>query len=430
MSTVLIIGATGLIGSHIAARLEVEGNAIIGVARDVRGGAERLPGARWQSLDLARAPCSEWRTLLRGVDAVVNCAGALQSGPADDLAGTHARGLAALIAACEAEGVRRLIHFSAMGVDRATPSEFSRTKREGEAALMASDLDWVVLRPSVVLGAPVYGASALIRGLAALPLLPVMPATAPLQPVALEDVVETVARLLQPDAAARVAMDLAGPDRLSFNELVHLYRRWLGFPPAREVALPQGLASLAYRLGDAASWLGWRPPVRSAARKEIARGAAGDTGDWRRLTGIVPRAIAATLAARPASVQDGWFARLYLLKPVILISLIVFWVGSGVASLGPGYGSGLAMLAQSGLGPLIPLTVIAGGFADLAVGVGIAFRRTARPALLAGIVVALLYAVSGTLLTPALWLDPLAPLLKIAPIIALMLTALATLEDR
>jgi hypothetical protein len=42
----------------------------------------------------------------------------------------------------------------------------------------------------------------------------------------------------------------------------------------------------------------------------------------------------------------------------------------------------------------------------------------------------LLYAVAGTVLTPWLWLDPLAPLLKIAPVIALLLVALATLEDR
>ncbi|WAC27169.1 SDR family oxidoreductase [Ancylobacter sp. SL191] len=430
MSRILVIGATGLIGSGIVARLAHEGHQIIGVARDIYGAAERLPVAQWHDLDLAQAGSDQWRELLAGVSVVVNCAGALQSGPADNLRGTHIRGLAALVAACEAQNVHRLVHFSAMGVNRATPSEFSRTKREGEAALTASALDWIILRPSVVLGAPVYGASALIRGLSALPLLPVMPGTGLLQPVALEDVVETVAILSRPEAPARVALDLAGPDRLSFSDLVRLYRGWLGLRPAREVTLPFFLAGAIYRLGDLVSWLGWRPPVRSTARQEIARGAVGDTTDWRRVTGIVPRAIPATLHMRPASVQDGWFARLYLLKPVVLVGLVLFWIGSGIASLGPGYRGGLAMLADSGLGALAPVTVIAGGLADLLVGAGIAMRRTARPALLAGIFVALLYALSGTLLTPALWLDPLAPLLKIAPITALMLVALATLEDR
>lgn len=57
--------------------------------------------------------------------------------------------------------------------------------------------------------------------------------------------------------------------------------------------------------------------------------------------------------------------------------------------------------------------------------------RTSRPCgWRTGQAILLLYAVAGTVLTPWLWLDPLAPLLKIAPVIALLLVALATLEDR
>src|SRR5690606_25638040 len=117
-------------------------------------------------------------------------------------------------------------------------------------------LDWVILRPSVVLGAPAFGASALIRGLAALPVLPVMPQTGPLQVVALEDVVETVAALVRPRAPARLVLDLAGPRRLSFSEVVALHRGWLGWPPARRLAVPGWAAGLLYRLGDFAGLLG------------------------------------------------------------------------------------------------------------------------------------------------------------------------------
>lgn len=428
MPRVLVIGATGLIGSHVAAALNGAGHEVTGVARHVGSATRRMPRMRWLQLDLARASRNDWGRHLAGVDAVVNCAGALQSGPDDDLAGTHERGLAALVAACEAAGVRRLVHFSAMGVDRTTPSDFSRTKLAGDRILMASGLDWVILRPSVVLGVAVYGASALIRGLAALPLLPVMPGTAPLQPVTLDDVVATVALFLNRDAPARVAVDLAGPDRFSFTGLVQLFRGWLGHAPAREIALPTWLADFLYRLGDLAGLLGWRPPVRSTARREIARGAVGDTAEWTRLTGIAPRSVPAMLNAHPASVQEGWFAGLYLLKPLVLASLALFWIGSGIVSLGPGYSRGIAMMQQTGA--LAPLAVIGGGLADLLVGLGIAVRRTAGSALVAGIAVALFYALAGTFLTPWLWLDPLAPLLKIAPVIALHLVALATLRER
>jgi uncharacterized protein YbjT (DUF2867 family) len=430
MGRILVVGATGLIGSRIAAELASAGHEVVGAARDVRKASRRMSTVEWLRLDVATSSIDDWEAVLGEVDAVVNCAGALQSGPADRLEETHSRGPRAMIAACLARGVRRLIHFSAIGVDRATPTEFSRTKLEGDAALMASDLDWIILRPSVVLGDPAYGASALIRGLAALPILPVMPDTAPIQPVVLDDIAATVVRLLEPGAARHIVLELAGPETMSFTEVVRRYRRWLGYSAAVEMPLQAGLARFLYRLGDFAAQLGWRPPVRTTAQREIARGAVGDPSAWQRLTGIAPKALADVLAARPASVQEAWFARLYLLKPLVLISLVFFWIGSGLASLGPGYQAGRALLAHRLGDPVIDLVIIAGGITDLIIGIGIAFRRTTRPALVAGIVVSLVYAAAGTLFTPWLWLDPLAPLLKIAPIVALLLVALATLEDR
>jgi hypothetical protein len=51
-------------------------------------------------------------------------------------------------------------------------------------------------------------------------------------------------------------------------------------------------------------------------------------------------------------------------------------------------------------------------------------------ALYAALAISLFYAAAGTLLVPRLWNDPLGPMLKIWPIIALNLTALAILNDR
>lgn len=426
---VLIIGATGLIGSSILARLSMGGHRIRAASRRTREAAG--DGIEWVRLDMSRAlGADDWARALDGIDAVVNCVGILQDGPADDIRAAHELGPAALFGACERAGVRRVIHFSAIGVDRLTPSEFSRTKLAGDEALMARDLDWVILRPSVVLGRAAFGASALVRGLAALPVLPLMPDTAPLQPVQLDDVAETVLRLLPADAPGRVVLELAGPERLDFAGIVGAYRRWLGYKPARTLALPRPLAVMLYRLGDLAGLLGWRSPMRTTARLEIARGATGDPGPWTDTTGIVPRRLGAALAAEPASVQERWFASLYFLKPVVFASLSLYWALSGVASLWPGYGIGMALMEQGGAGALAMPAIVAGGLADLLIGIGIAVRRTARPALLAGIAVSLLYAAAGTAVLPRLWIDPLAPLLKIAPMVALMLVALAMLKGR
>ncbi|MCK1661477.1 hypothetical protein [Bradyrhizobium sp. 151] len=54
-----------------------------------------------------------------------------------------------------------------------------------------------------------------------------MPDTAAIQPVYLDDVVETVLFLLQPGAPSRIALDLAGPRQIAFSEAVALFRAWL-----------------------------------------------------------------------------------------------------------------------------------------------------------------------------------------------------------
>jgi uncharacterized protein YbjT (DUF2867 family) len=430
---VLVTGAYGFIGSHVLARLAADGHELIGVGRRVGEAARRFPNVRWVPVDFAQATRPEdWSAHLAGIDAVVNCVGVLQSAPGQTVEAIQVDGTVALFEACARAGVRRVVHLSAVGVDQERPTEFSRTKRSADAALMALPLDWVILRPSVVVGRAAYGGSALFRGLAGLPgFLPVVKDAGPLDIVQADDVAATVAFFLKPDTPARRVLELVGPQRLSFTEVVLAYRRWLGLPPPRLVPLPGWLAHVAFRLGDFVGWLGWRPPLRSTAEREVALGATGDGTQWRALTGIEPHSLAEALAAEPASVQERWFARLYLLKPLIFGVLSLFWIGTGIMSLGPGYHIGEQWMHAGGVeGPLAVLAIVAGGLTDLVLGIGMAIRRTARLALIGSLIVSVAYFAIGTYLLPGLWLDPLGPMMKIWPICGLALVALAIYDDR
>ncbi|SFJ72703.1 SDR family oxidoreductase [Bradyrhizobium sp. Gha] len=422
---ILLIGGTGLIGSAIRARLSADGHECVLVSRH----PAVVSDTRHFIADVARTTdASKWKGLLAGVDAVVNAAGALQG---QDMQAVHVAGSAALYAACESAGIRRVILFSAIGSNRDARSDFSRTKADGEAALMATNLDWVVLRPSVVVGRPAYGGSALLRGLASLPVLPVMPHTAAIQPVHLDDVVETVVFFLRSGAPSRVALDLAGPERMAFSEAVALFRSWLRWRPAYRLDLPAWVASAAYRAGDAAQMLGWATPINSTAQAEMRHGATGDAEPWRRTTGLRPRDIEGALAREPASVQERWFAQLYVLKPLIFGVFGLFWIGTGIISLGPGWEIGMSLLREGRLPENVAaLTVVAGALADIAIGLAILWRPLSLYGLWAALIISLSYAVIGTALVPRLWADPLGPMLKIWPVIMLNLVAMAIREDR
>jgi hypothetical protein len=148
------------------------------------------------------------------------------------------------------------------------------------------------------------------------------------------------------------------------------------------------------------------------------------------VTGIDPTKLEAALTAEPASVQERWFASLYLLKPLVIVVFALFWIGTALVSFGPGYAIGETLMRAGGAGALSGPSVVAGALADLVIGVGMLVRRTARLALWGALGLSLFYLVAGTVLLPELWADPLGPMLKIWPVMALNLFAIAILRDR
>lgn len=428
---VLVTGATGLIGAALVAALIDAGHSVVAIARRTARAERSVPAADWIALDIAAAIRPEdWLPHLAEIDAVVNCAGVLQDSPHDSTHGVHVDGADALFTACEQRGLRRVVQISAIGLDRLATTAFARTKQVADESLKRRDLNWVILRPSVVLGPAAYGGSALFRGLAALPVLPVIPGTGPLQVVQLDDVVATCLFFITPSAPSQIVLDLPGPERLSFADVIRQYRSWLGWREPYVVKLPYWAFAALCRVADSVSWLGWRPPLRTTSLHELSKGSVGDPRAWTEMTGIVPQSLTAALAKRPASVQERRFAGMYLLKPVAFAVLALFWIVTGVVSLGPGCGSAIDLMREAGAGIFSVPAVIAGSVIDIAIGAAIAWRRTARKGLWAALAVTSLYLVVGTLTTPRLWGDPLGPFVKIFPILVLNLVALAVLEDR
>ncbi|MBD3788503.1 MAG: DoxX-like family protein [Sphingomonadales bacterium] len=133
--------------------------------------------------------------------------------------------------------------------------------------------------------------------------------------------------------------------------------------------------------------------------------------------------------ARPAGTQDLWQARLYLMKPLIRLTLAAIWLGSAALSL-------LTPAAHIfALVPALPEPLAlalgrGGGLVDLALGLALLRNWRPRATALAQLAVVGGYTIGLSALAPGLWLDPIGGVLKNLGILALIATHLALAEER
>lgn len=427
-SRVLVLGANGFIGAHVAAALAGAGWGVRAGARRPAEAAHRAPGHDWVRADFAALIRSEdWTPLLADVSAVVNCVGVLQDGGDDDTRIAHVDGPRALIAACEAAGVRRLVHLSAVGADATAGTAYAGTKAETEQLLAESRLDWLILRPSLVVGRGAFGGTGLVRALATLPLfVPVVGGDQAVRPVVMDDLAAAAVGALARPEAARMTLDVAGPQRVTLAHLLRRYRGWLGLAPAPLVGVPRWVAALAFMVGDLLARLGWFSPLTTTSMRQLDHDVAGRDDDWGRILGVTPRSLDAFLDQTPASVQDVWHARLWFVRPVSIVVLSLFWTVTGLISFGPGWTRALAILAEGGYGAAAWPIAWFGALLDVVLGLALLVRRwTAGVAILMALVT-VGYLIAASISLPQYWLDPLGPWLKVLPMMALCLFVAAT----
>jgi hypothetical protein len=269
-----------------------------------------------------------------------------------------------------------------------------------------------------------------MRALAALPVaIPLANPDMRIRTVHVDDVADAVMLALADGIPLRQVYDLVEPQSHTLKEVVAAFRAWMGYRPARIIALPSWAATALFRIGDGLGWLGWRTPMRSTAQQQMQVGIAGDPAPWTAAVRELP-GLQANLRRMPATLQERWFARVWMVKPLAVAALSIFWISTGVIALARPDVS-MAIVAIRGT-PLwiAAFMVIAGGIADILLGLALLVRRWLVPTCLIMIAVSILYMIVGTIVAPDYWIDPLGPFLKVLSVIALTLVLLATAEDR
>ena len=213
----LVVGGSGFIGRHLVAALAARGVRVTVPSRR-RERAKHL--ILLPTVDVVEADVLARGTLERlvaGKQAVVNLLGILHG----DFQRLHVELPQAIVNACRAAGVKRVLHMSALGASHDAPSEYLRSKALGEdAVLAAGDLEATVFRPSVVFGPEDRFLNLFAQLTRFLPALALASPQAQFQPVYVGDVARVMVTALGEAESFGKRYDLCGPHLCTLRRLV------------------------------------------------------------------------------------------------------------------------------------------------------------------------------------------------------------------
>ena len=228
MSTILVTGASGFVGSYALPELIAAGHAIVALVRTDAAGQtilRRFPADQRDSVELRRGDVTRPGTLpaaLEGVDAVLH----LVAIPRDwnggaDLRLVNTEGTRNIVEAARTARVRRFVHNGGLGVADDPQLHFASSKAKAEKLVAASGLDWTIFKPSLLFG-PRDGFFNIIANL-----VRISPGVVPVpgdgksrfQPLAVADLAR-VFRLAfeRPETAGRT-YELGGPRYWTYREI-------------------------------------------------------------------------------------------------------------------------------------------------------------------------------------------------------------------
>jgi nucleoside-diphosphate-sugar epimerase len=144
---IALTGATGFVGQALLDRAAQAGEEVRALAR--RAQAERA-GVTWVAGDLADK--AALARLVDGADAVIHLAGVVNAPDPGGFEAGNVAGTLNLVEAALAARVARFVHVSSLSAREPGLSAYGASKRRGEKIVMASPLDWTVVRPPAIYG--------------------------------------------------------------------------------------------------------------------------------------------------------------------------------------------------------------------------------------------------------------------------------------
>jgi uncharacterized protein YbjT (DUF2867 family) len=247
---VLVVGGSGFIGQRLCVELDERGHDVTGLAREPDDAD--LP----DSVDTAMGNVTAYDSIepaFEGRDAVYDL---VALSPLFEPAGgnerhveVHRDGTENCLRAAAEHGVERFVQLSALGADPDGETHYIRAKGKAEELVRDTDIDWTIIRPSVVFGDG--GEFVPFTRKLTPPVLAPLPGGGKtrFQPIFVGDLVPMLAACLDSDDHVGKTYELGGPAVLTLAEVAKLARRARG-QSVRILPVPMALANVGLTLGS------------------------------------------------------------------------------------------------------------------------------------------------------------------------------------
>jgi len=219
---ICVLGGSGFVGSAIVTKLDAAGYNVKVLTRK-RDDAKHL--SLLPNVQIIECNVFDYHALtsaLRGVGAVVNLLGILHQSSQLSFNAIHHQLPAQLVKICSDMDICRLIHVSSLCANKNAPSQYLRSKGEGEAALLEykDKLNITIFKPSVIFGRNDRFVNLFARLIKYLPIVMLAKPNARFQPVWVEDVASCVVLSISNTLTYGETYDLVGPKIYTFKELI------------------------------------------------------------------------------------------------------------------------------------------------------------------------------------------------------------------
>lgn len=220
---IVITGASGYVGSHIARRLVETGEPVRAFVRNLNSARKER---RLESLgiEMLEGDVTRPETLMpifQGATAVIHTVAIAIEKGSKNYEAINYQGTVNVVDAAKKAEVRRFINISQLGADPKLPYRFLASKGKAQEYVARSGLDWTAFRPSVIWGPEDEFANTFAKLVPFSPLIyPIIgDENAKFQPVWVEDVATAVVKSLWDKETFGQEYELGGPEILTLEEI-------------------------------------------------------------------------------------------------------------------------------------------------------------------------------------------------------------------